>query len=137
MSDAAAKQFDVVVVAKLDRLSRSMKHLLDTLDTLSNSGVAFASATQNIDTTTAAGKLMFNLLGAFAEFEATLISERTKAGLARVRTNGSKSGKKIGGQPVVNPNQVLGLRAQGRTQAQVAEVLGCTTRTINRIERAA
>lgn len=129
MADAREKKFDVVVVVKLDRLGRSMKHLLDTLDVLNKLNIAFASATQNIDTTTAAGKLMFNLLGAFAEFEATLISERTKAGLIRVVSEGTQLGRPLNDTDWIKLNQ---LKSEGRSARYISRTMNVPLTTVRR-----
>lgn len=85
---------DTLVVWKLDRLGRSLKDLIETLNLLSERGVDFLSLTENIDTSTPGGKLIFHLMGALAEFERDLIRERTLAGLAAARARG-----RIGGRP--------------------------------------
>ena len=85
---------DTVVVWKLDRLGRSLKDLIETLNFLKDRGVDFISLTEKIDTTTPGGKLIFHLMGALAEFERDLIRERTNAGLAAARVRG-----RIGGRP--------------------------------------
>lgn len=90
------KPGDQVVVCKLDRLGRSLRHLINTLNLFNEMKVQFISLQDNIDTTTAMGRLMFNLFGSFAEFERELISERTKAGLAHARSQGRKGGRKPG-----------------------------------------
>jgi len=84
---------DRVVVTKLDRLGRSMKHLMELIERFSSQGVEFVSLGDSIDTTTAAGKLMFQILGAFSEFEANIISERTKIALDAAAKRGRKGGK--------------------------------------------
>ena len=83
LNDLRHYKFKAVVVSRLDRIGRSLKHLLNLLDEFNNKGVDIITVTQNIDTTTPAGKLLFQLLGAFAEFERNLISERTKEGLKK------------------------------------------------------
>jgi len=83
-----------VIVWKLDRLGRSLKDLIETLNLLKDQGVDFISLTEHIDTTTPGGKLIFHLMGALAEFERDLIRERTNAGLAAARARG-----RIGGRP--------------------------------------
>ena len=85
---------DTLVVWRLDRLGRSLKHLIETVGALEADGVGFRSITESIDTTTSGGKLVFHLFGALAEFERELIRERTKAGLAAARARG-----KVGGRP--------------------------------------
>lgn len=88
MGDVEAKKFDAVVVLKLDRFSRSMLDLLTNVERLKENGVNFISVKDNIETHTAQGKLMFHLLGAFAEFERSLIRERTKVGIDRAKREG-------------------------------------------------
>jgi DNA invertase Pin-like site-specific DNA recombinase len=85
---------DTVIVWKLDRLGRSLKDLIETLNLLKSRGVDFISLTEHIDTTTPGGKLIFHLIGALAEFERDLIRERTNAGLAAARARG-----RVGGRP--------------------------------------
>ena len=83
LEDMRAYRFDCVMVTKLDRLGRSLKHLLGLFDEFQSKGVNFVAVTQNIDTISSTGKLQMQILGAFAEFERNLISERTKEGLKR------------------------------------------------------
>ena len=87
---------DIVVVWKLDRLGRSLRHLVDLMDIFKEKGVEFVSLNDNIDTTTSQGRLIFNLFASFAEFERELIRDRTIAGLKRARENGRIGGKKKG-----------------------------------------
>ena len=84
---------DVFVVWRLDRLGRSLKHLIETLTELEGRGVGFLSLTEAIDTTTSAGKLIFHVLGAITEFERNLIRDRTQAGLAAARARGRNGGR--------------------------------------------
>ena len=94
----ALRKDDTLVVWKLDRLDRSLKHLITTIDDLNQKGVGFKVLTGegiNIDTTTAAGKMIFSIFGAFAEFERELIRERTIAGLKAARARGRKGGRKF------------------------------------------
>ena len=85
---------DVLVVWKLDRLGRGLRDLIDKIQDLEKRGVGFRSLTENIDTTTAGGKLIFHIFGSLAEFERALIKERTKAGLASARARGITGGRK-------------------------------------------
>lgn len=87
------REGDKVVVTKLDRLGRSMKHLLSMIELFQSKGVEFVSLGDSLDTDSAAGKLMFSIMGAFAEFEANIISERTKTALAAAAKRGRKGGK--------------------------------------------
>lgn len=85
---------DTLVVWKLDRLARSMKQLIETVERLDAADIGFRSITEAIDTTTAGGKLIFHIFGALAEFERTIIRERTKAGLEAAKARG-----RVGGRP--------------------------------------
>lgn len=78
LEDLRAYKFSGIVVTKLDRVGRSLQHLLSIFDELNKRGIAFIATTQNIDTSTSAGKLQMQIMGAFAEFERNIISERTK-----------------------------------------------------------
>lgn len=95
--DAARKrQIDLILVWKLDRFGRSLKQLVTALDELSSLGVGFISYQDNLDLTTAQGRLMFHIIGAMAEFERELIKERVKAGIENAR----RKGKRLGRRPV-------------------------------------
>lgn len=84
---------DTFIVWKLDRAGRSIKHLIELLNTLNGQGVEFTSLTEKIDTTTPSGKLIFHVSAAFAEFERDLIRERTRAGLMAARARGHQGGR--------------------------------------------
>jgi DNA invertase Pin-like site-specific DNA recombinase len=84
---------DSLVVWRLDRLGRSLPHLIATMTDLEGRGIGFKSLTENIDTTTSSGKLIFHIFGALAEFERNLIRERTQAGLSAARARGRKGGR--------------------------------------------
>jgi len=90
IEDMRSLKFDTIMVTKLDRLGRSLQHLLGLLDEMTNKKVQFIAIQQNIDTSTASGKMQMHILGAFAEFERNLISERTKDGLARAKNVGKR-----------------------------------------------
>jgi len=87
------REGDTFVVWRLDRLGRSLKHLIETVTNLQEKGVAFKSITENIDTSTATGQLVFHIFGALAEFERNLIKERTIAGLDAARSRGRQGGR--------------------------------------------
>ena len=93
------REGDTFVVWRLDRLGRSLKHLIETVTTLKQQGIDFKSITENIDTSTATGQLVFHIFGALAEFERNLIKERTIAGLDAARARGRK-----GGRPKLTPS---------------------------------
>jgi len=100
------REGDALVVWRLDRLGRSLRHLIDTVTELHDRGVGFKSLQENIDTTTSGGKLVFHIFGALAEFEREIIRERTQAGLASARSRG-----KVGGRPkALTPKEVQILR---------------------------
>ena len=88
-----ARSGDTLIVWKLDRLARSMKQLIETVETLRGRGIGFRSLTEALDTTTAQGRLVFHMFGALAEFERSLIRERTQAGLAAARRAGRTGGR--------------------------------------------
>jgi DNA invertase Pin-like site-specific DNA recombinase len=88
------REGDTLVVWRLDRLGRSLKDLIETVNMLAEKGVGFRSLTEGFDTTTPGGKLIFHVFGALAEFERALIIERTQAGLAAARARGRKGGRK-------------------------------------------
>ncbi len=127
-----ARPGDTVVVWRLDRLGRSLKHLLETVSGLEQRGVAFVSLTENIDTSTPGGRLIFHVFGALAEFERDLIRERTLAGLAAARARG-----KTGGRPTVWTEDKLrtarAMRASGDYDvASIAKVLGVSRASVYR-----
>ena len=93
---------DTLIVWKLDRLGRSMSHLIDTVRDLDQRGVGFRSLTEGIDTTTSGGTLVFHLFGALAQFERDVIRERTRAGLSAAAARGRKGGRKA----VVTPEKL-------------------------------
>lgn len=94
VADARRRRFDVLVVWRLDRLGRNLKHLVTLLEDLQALGIAFVSLNENIDATTPAGKLQLHILAAIAEFERARIRERVMAGLARARAQGVRLGRR-------------------------------------------
>jgi len=88
------REGDTLVVWRLDRLGRSLKHLIETITKLHSQGIGFKSTTEQIDTTTSGGKLIFHVFGALAEFERDIIRERTQAGLAAARARGRQGGRR-------------------------------------------
>jgi DNA invertase Pin-like site-specific DNA recombinase len=110
---------DAVVVTRLDRFSRSLKELLTALEELRVLGVDFVSLHETLDTTTAAGRMMLHIVGAFAEFERELIRERVRMGLAHARARG----RRLGRPRVVDQAQVWALRRQGLSYSRIAAQL--------------
>ena len=127
LTDIKRRQFDVLVCWRLDRLGRSLKHLVTLLDELQALGVAFVSLQEGIDATTPAGKLQMHILAAIAEFERARIAERVRAGLARAK----KQGKKLGRPKKVIPEAVLA-PVRGLTVREAARRLGVSPSTAYR-----
>lgn len=126
------REGDVLVVWRLDRLGRSLRHLLDVVHGLGEAGVQFKSISDGIDTTTSAGKLMFKIVGAIGEFERELIVERTQAGLAAARARG-----RVGGRPSTATPAKLArakrLLTEGHlTTEEVARAVGTSRATLYR-----
>ncbi|WP_036405296.1 recombinase family protein [Microbispora rosea] len=123
---------DTLVVWKLDRLGRSMQHLIDTVEMLRERGVHFRSLTEGIDTSTPTGKLVFHIFAALAEFERARIIERTEAGLAAARARGRHGGRRKS----LTQRQVLTLYrmydSREHTVAEIAETLGTSRATVYR-----
>jgi DNA invertase Pin-like site-specific DNA recombinase len=133
--DAARRSFDVVMVWSVDRLGRSLKDLVGFLSELHALGIDLFLHQQGIDTTTPAGKALFQMLGVFAEFERALIQERVKAGLARARAEGKRLGR-----PPIPPAKEAEIRAdlrEGRLGVRkLAGVHDVGVGTVMRIRRA-
>jgi len=138
LADLRRRKFDVVVVWALDRLARSLKHLLTIAEECRWLGVDLVSLRQNIDTTLPAGRLTFQILGAVAEFERELLRERVKAGMAQAK----RSGKHVG-RPAVRrflPNEIekmKELRSQGTSIRKLAIDFGTTQWMAARVTAAA
>ena len=130
MEDARKRKFDVLLVWKLDRLGRSLKDLINTLDELGALGIDFISYENQLDTSTSTGKLVFHVIGAVAEFEKDIIRERVQAGLE----NAKRKGKRLGRPPV--PDGVLGkakaLRAEGLSFRKIGKRLGVDEGTVRK-----
>ncbi|MCP5244906.1 MAG: recombinase family protein [Burkholderiales bacterium] len=124
---------DVFVVWKMDRAFRSLKNALDILEEFENRDVAFRCLTENIDTSTAMGKCMYQIRHAFSELERNLIRERTKAGMEAARQRGVQIGRprKLSSCQIVHAQNLL-QHQSGRTTAQIADEFGVSPRTIYR-----
>ena len=133
--DSATKYLrpgDTLVVWKLDRLGRSLKHLIEVINDFSKKGVFFKSVKENIDTSSSGGKLTFHLFGALAEFERDIIRERTKAGLEAARSRG-----KVGGRPKALDDKQIQLARQlmsnpSNSATDVSKTLGISRSTLYR-----
>lgn len=128
LEDARLKKFDVIICWKLDRLFRSLKDLVYTLQELSDLEIEFVALKDNIDLTTSAGRLMTHILGAFAEFEASIIRSRVKAGLDQARRNGKKLGR-----TKTRPSELIReLYSKGYTFRQISKLANCSCSTVSR-----
>ena len=131
MKAVNAKEFDMVAAWSVDRLGRSLTDLLSILQGLHEKGVGLFLHQQGLDTTTSAGKAMFQMLGVFAEFERGIIRERVNAGLARARANGTKLGRRR-----VKPSmeaRILELRDAGDGILKIGKKLGIGTSVVQRV----
>ena len=129
--DATRRKFDVVMSWSVDRLGRSLQDLVSFLSELHAVDVDLYLHQQGIDTTTPAGKAMFQMMGVFAEFERSMIQERVKAGLNRARAQGKTLGRpKVRGKV---ETAVLAARAEGTGKRKIAKQLGIGVSTVNRI----
>jgi DNA invertase Pin-like site-specific DNA recombinase len=126
-----AKEIDMVATWSVDRLGRSLTDLLGILQGLHDKGVGLYLHQQGLDTSTTAGKAMFQMLGVFAEFERGIIRERVNAGLARARANGTKLGRRRVGQEV--EAQILALKAKGDGILKIGRKLGIGTSVVQRV----
>jgi DNA invertase Pin-like site-specific DNA recombinase len=120
MADAHRRKFDAVLVWKVDRFGRSLKHLVNALADLCAYGVAFVSFRDNLDLSTPSGRLMFQIIGAMAEFERSLIQERVRAGLRNARAKGKQFGRP---RAQIDADRVAQLRLDGCSWSQVCRTL--------------
>jgi DNA invertase Pin-like site-specific DNA recombinase len=131
---AKTRKLDVIAVWKLDRFGRSLRHLVDALAELKAVGCAFVSLRDNLDLSTPAGRMMFHVIGAMAEFERELIRERVKAGIAHARAKGTRLGR-----PMLRRDRdkdaklIRQMRADGDSYGEIAEALGRTKSDVYRV----
>jgi DNA invertase Pin-like site-specific DNA recombinase len=116
MADACRRRFDAILVWKIDRFGRSLKHLVNALAELAALGVAFISLRDNLDLSTPSGRLTFQIIGAMAEFERALIQERVRAGLRNARNKGTRLGRP---RVIVDASRIASLREQGHSWSQI------------------
>jgi DNA invertase Pin-like site-specific DNA recombinase len=129
MVDAHRRRFDAVVVWRFDRFARSVSHLLRALETFKALGVEFVSFSEQMDTSTPTGKMVFTVLGAVAELERSLIVERVRAGLRNARSKG----KRLGRPPLhLDAAKIGRLREQGRSWRAIARIMGCSAKSCRR-----
>lgn len=112
MADCRQRKVDTVLVWKFDRFARSLRHLVTALEEFKRLGIDFVSATEGVDTTVPSGELVFQIFGAIAQFERSLISERVKAGLAEAIRNGKKIGRPA--IKTLSPKEIQKIRAARR-----------------------
>src|SRR3954464_8431057 len=124
---------DVLVVWKLDRLSRSLRDVLTIMERLGESGAGFRSLTEAIDTTTPAGRMMMQMVGAFAEFERAMIRERTSAGLAAARAEGRIGGRRPKLDAARRREIAESVISGRKTGAEMARLFGISQPTVSRI----
>jgi DNA invertase Pin-like site-specific DNA recombinase len=129
MADAHKRRFDIVCVWRFDRFARSTSHLLRALEQFRALGIDFVSFSENVDTSTPTGKMVFTVLGAVAELERSLIVERVRAGLRNARAKGKRLGRP---QVIVDIRRIAALREQGRSWPQIARELGVGVGTVYR-----
>ena len=136
MKDSTKRKFDVVMVWSIDRLGRSLQHLIEILNDLNAKNVDLYFDQQSLDSTTPTGKLMFSLIGAFAEFEKSIIRERVFSGLDNARKKG-----RIGGRPTnLTPSveeKILELKANGASIKKIKEECGVGTASVYKVLKAA
>jgi DNA invertase Pin-like site-specific DNA recombinase len=133
MADAHQRRFDVVCVWKFDRFARSVSHLLRALETFKALGIEFISFSEQMDTSTPTGRMIFTVLGAVAELERSLIAERVRAGLRNARAKGKRLGRPTAKVSDIEINKLL---ASGFSMQSAGDRLGCSAATVCRRARA-
>src|SRR6266542_1342578 len=133
MTDAHRRRFVAVLVWKIDRFGRSLKHLVNALADLGAYGVAFVSLRDNLDLSTPSGRLMFQIIGAMAEFERALIQERVRAGLRNAQAKGKRLGRP---RRVVDAARIADLRSAGASWRSISRELGIGIATLYRVHGA-
>jgi len=134
-SGIVRREFDIVAAWSVDRLGRSLQHLVEFLGEMKAKGVDLYLHQQGLDTSTPAGRAMFQMLGVFAEFERAMIQERVRSGLARAKSQGKTLGRPRVGKCVINA--VLVARERGASVRQIAREIGVGVGTVHRVIAAA
>src|SRR2546423_4074214 len=130
MSDACRRRFDAILVWKIDRFGRSLKHLVNALAELAALGVAFISLRDNLDLSTPSGRLMFQIIGAMAEFKRALIQERVRAGIRNAKAKGIPIGRP---RVVIDACRITALRAKGHSWEGIKAEIGVSRGTAQRV----
>jgi DNA invertase Pin-like site-specific DNA recombinase len=125
-----ARRDDILVVWRLDRLGRSLKHLIHLVEKLDQQGIGLRSLQENIDTTTSGGRLVFHLFGALAEFERNLIRERTQAGLSAARARGRQGGRPKRLDPKKRELALRLYQERQRSIAEICQIMGISKSTL-------
>ena len=131
LKDASRREFDLVAAWSVDRLGRSLQHLVAFLGELHALKIDLYLHQQGIDTTTPAGEAMFQMMGVFAQFERAMIQERVKSGLSRARAGGKRLGRPP--VPARKRAEVLKLRRDGQSVRKIAQAVGLAPGTVQRI----
>ena len=134
MQDAHERRFDVVVVWRFDRFARSVSHLLRALETFDSLGVQFVSLSEQVDTSTPTGKMVFTVLGAVAELERNLIVERVRAGLRHARAKGKQLGRP---KKSIDVAKIKSLRAAGASWRVIARRMGVSVGSVFAVAKCA
>jgi DNA invertase Pin-like site-specific DNA recombinase len=129
MADAHRRRFDAIVVWKFDRFARSVSHLLRALETFKALGIDFVSLSEQVDTSTPTGKMVFTVLGAVAELERSLIAERVRAGIRNARAKGKRLGRP---RVAVDASRIAALRTQGHSWGTIRRETGIAKGTAQR-----
>jgi DNA invertase Pin-like site-specific DNA recombinase len=130
MKDVRRRKFDAVVVWKMDRLGRSLHHLIGVMNELRDLGVAFVSLGEGIDTSTSVGRMVFGILGSIAEFERERLRERTMLGLDRAKAQGKRLGR-----PADAALRARIADCAGVSVREAARRVGCSTATIQKVRK--
>ena len=132
LNDARKRKIDCIMVWKLDRWGRSLKHLINSLSELQGLGVSFVSYQENIDLSTPVGKMMFHMIGAMAEFERALIGERVKAGIENARRKGTRFGRKP--IPPIDHKKIIDVYLSDKSQSirNIAKKINMNYGTVNK-----
>ena len=133
---ATKRDFDILAVWSSDRLGRSLPNLIEVLQTIRTTGRELYIHTQALDTTTASGRALFQMLGVFAELEREMIVARVNAGMARAKVSGTRSGRAIGRPRRATDEAIRAQLAKGQGILKTAKMLGCGAGTVQRVAKA-
>lgn len=132
VKDSGHGKLDIIAAWSIDRIGRSLAHLVEFMEELKQQGVGLYLHQQNVDSSTASGKAMLSMCGVFAEFERSIIVERINAGLARARAQGKKMGRPTT-VTATTQQQIRDLAAKGMGKLKIGRVVGCGTATVQRV----